>query len=338
MHAIRITNVIRQRYLVALSLGTVAACALSPAEVGVLADAGTAAVAAGSTAVVVSRPEPRTVDRSQIVPLTIRYSFQNCQEDCVDVSVHAMGGVPPYTYVWHDGATGPERHVCSDKTTWAVTVTDSPLDATTPPYEAQRTTATSPLREVDELLCVSLSIPAECGPRVPVSGPVPEPEPEPFCLTNPSFEEAPALGRVPDSWLTCRPTPELYARTPDASWTPTEGANYLSLLVSQTLGEQSVSTRMCSGGMGWRAFQVDLARSSMHEGAGILQLWVGSQPCDKHTLLWTSDPITDATAWQTSCGAINSGDAYATLVVVPVDATQDSEIVIDNFRAVDACE
>jgi hypothetical protein len=69
--------------------------------------------------------------------LAVELVTLSCSGECAEVEAVASGGNPAYTFAWDDGEREPVRTLCpNETTTFAVAVTDSPIDTDELSYEA----------------------------------------------------------------------------------------------------------------------------------------------------------------------------------------------------------
>jgi hypothetical protein len=95
---------------------------------------GTAGIASGSQALTARVETPEGLELKLVTVA--------CAGECVEVIAIARGGRPPYAFSWSDGVATDARELCPDaRTTYEVSVSDTPLEDGEFPYAGQTTTA-----------------------------------------------------------------------------------------------------------------------------------------------------------------------------------------------------
>jgi len=255
---------------------------------------------------------------------------------CADLLVQGIGGEPPYSVEWGDGARMAERRICGDDLArpLAVVIEDA-LGTRSAPH-------------VTRLTIGDASCPVDAAlPAAPL-----------LCLGNPSFEGTPGFNSgVPTMfdgapWSVC--TNPSVSNTPEiasdaigqAIVTPvpkaTDGLTWLGLAE----GEQ-VSQALCRGVPSGTtlSFRIDLSR--IYVGANVvpdteatfLEIWGGiAADCSARQLLWASPKLD--TVWNTYCATVRAQQYFDNLVLVSrTDKSQAAStyLIADNIVPVESC-
>lgn len=251
-----------------------------------------------------------------------------CPDQCADVRALAKGGNPPYSFMWDDGSTTPEHHVCLKEGEKAVVrVTDTSIEAAEFGYMAQTVSA--------EVAASAIHCDAPT---------VPPPPPRACFVKNPSFEGEPSLPesgalKLPD-WDICWGTPDVNPLF--ASLMPSEGKTYLGGVAVAAGAAESAGAPFCSPLEAGKTvyFSVDVAVSDYTGGQPArLTLWGGASSCSKDELLWTSPDIMDVNMWHTYCVTVTPTKTLPYFVVVPEPVGfAGTYVLVDNLKTRDHCD
>lgn len=167
-------------------------------------------------------------------------------------------------------------------------------------------------------------------------------------LANPSFEGIPADATVPQGWLPCErgTTPDILPGYWGVYLEASEGESFVGLITRETGTWESIGQRMSSilrkGGC--YSMSVDLAHSitySGYSGPIRLRVWIGSNKCSKHQLVFES-PLIEHTQWKTYPFTFRpkSDARYILLEAFHQDPpfSYKGNILIDRLSAIKGCD
>lgn len=276
-----------------------------------------------------------------------------CESDCATVEAVATGGTPPYSFVWDDGSTNPQRQVCpTSSTNYHVTATDT---GTVGEFTQAPQSVRVPLT-ADVLAC------PDGGAWDAGSGACTSP------FLNPLLEGTPGLPVLSSasfpSWTVCAATDVCVgSSTLDGTAGSYEG--WIFPGASDDAGTYAcvhsagglfppgggVGQPLCSpvAASDTFTFKVDAMQAQPQtqgtDGTTLftsfyLEVLGGDDPCTGTNVLWTSPPLT--TSWTTYCVTIQPAQTTRSLTFEPTgDPSSPSGaqglLLLDNIEPAASC-